>query len=85
MLRASSWRSRFCSPVETRAYPMRVDLCLGMDWIVSKLVGRGKIWDFDNEMSFDTGKGGRNGNKRGELWMSHKRSDTVGEPPKGSN
>ncbi len=34
------------------------DLCLSMDCMVSKLVRGGKIWDFDNGMSFDTGKGG---------------------------
>ena len=53
---------------------VNVDLCLGMDCIVSKLVRRGKIWDFDNGMSFDTGKGGRNCKKREALWMSHKPS-----------
>ena len=51
-----------------------MDLCLGMDCIVSKLVRRGKIWDVDNGMSFDTGKGGRNCKKREALWMSHKPS-----------
>jgi len=45
-----------------------------MDWIVSKLVGRGKIWNVDNGMSFDTGKGGQNGKKREELRMYQKRS-----------
>ena len=29
---------------------------MGMDCIVSKLARRGKIWDFDNGMSFDTGR-----------------------------
>ncbi len=57
-----------------------MDLCLGMDCIVSKLVRRGKIWDFDNGMSFDTEKWGRNGKKREALWLYQKRSDTVGEP-----
>ena len=47
---------------------------MGMDFIVSKLVRRGKIWDFDNGMSFDTGKGGQNGKKREELRMYQKRS-----------
>ncbi len=74
---ASRWRSRFCSPVETRAYPMRVDLCLDMDCIVSKLVRRGKIWNVDNGMSLDTGKRGRNGKRREELRMYQKRLDTA--------
>ena len=42
--------------------------------IVSKLVGKGKIWDFDNGMSFDTEKGGQNGKKREELRLYQKRS-----------
>ena len=45
-----------------------------MDWIVSKLVGRGKIWNVDNGMSFGTGKGERNGKRREELWLYQKRS-----------
>jgi len=49
-------------------------LCLGMVCTVSKLVGRGKIWDVDNGMRFDTGKGGRNGKRREELWLYRKRS-----------
>ena len=51
-----------------------MDLYLGMDCIVSKLVRGGKIWDFDNGMSFDTGKGERNGKRREELRMYQKRS-----------
>jgi len=42
--------------------------------IVSKFVGKGKIWDFDNGMRFDTEKGGQNDKKREELRMYHKRS-----------
>jgi len=42
--------------------------------MVSKLVRGGKIWDFDNGMSFDTGKGERNGKRREELRMYQKPS-----------
>ncbi len=57
---------------------------MGMDCIVSKLARRGKIWDFDNGMSFDTGKGGRNCKKREALWMSHKPS-LLEQPVPGSD
>ena len=45
-----------------------------MDWMVSKLVRGGKIWDFDNGMSFDTGKRGRNGEREEDLYVYQKRS-----------